>query len=253
MRLASLKWSLAIFLVWGFWLQDIVTAETPAAVSKRQTLAADFHPPRNGKVKVAFFDADSTLRVAPSGKPSANDPNDVAILPMVPESLKRLANDGFLIYIVSNQAGVEAGYITSDSAEKALALTVRLLAAKGGVVHGFDFAESRDENRKPDIGMAKRLITLIQEKYHRQIDWDQSLMVGDSAWKKGKDIEPDGSVGVDFSDSDRLFAENLKKQFGGVTFIHPREFFGWQKKFGIKNFDSYQTLQKILEKHPEYR
>ena len=48
----------------------------------RQRIASSFVPP-SGPVKVAFFDADSTRRVAPSGKVSANGPTDVALLPGV--------------------------------------------------------------------------------------------------------------------------------------------------------------------------
>ncbi len=69
----------------------------------------------------------------------------------------------------------------------------------------------------------------LERKLHqlkRKIDWQQSFMVGDAAWKKARDLQPDGSPGNDHSDSDRLFAENIALKHPGFGFFHPRDFFG---------------------------
>lgn len=221
--------------------------ETIRPPTTRRELSERFTPPATGPVKIAFFDADSTLRVAPSGAPAANSATDVALLPMLEEPMQRTERDGYLLAIVSNQGGVPK-YLTLDQAEAAMQMTVCGLASRGIAIHYYDYAETYDENRKPEIGMAKRLAETVQKKFGRDIDWANTIMVGDSAWKKGVDSEPDGRPGDDPSNSDRMFAENLRKTYGGVTFHHARDYFGW-KKAGANNFHDYTYLKTWLEKN----
>lgn len=240
---------IVIVVLYRGWLRRGRAAGLPAT---RRIISGEFRPPPGSAIRVAMFDADSTLRVAPSGSPSANFATDVALLPMVAEPIKNLASDGFLIAIISNQAGVEAGHITLETAEHGFQTTIRKLREFGVTIHYYDFAERRNEDRKPDIGMGVRLARAVEERFGREIDWKGSLMVGDSAWKTGQDQEPGGAPGDDISNTDRLFAENLRKKFGGVTFLHPRDFFGWVK-LGVKNFKTYAELQGFLKANPEVR
>lgn len=206
--------------------------------------------PRDAKVKIAFFDADSTLRVAPSGKPSANAPADVAILPLLDARLKKLEQEGYLIAIASNQAGIQFGHVTYETADAALRFAMSQLSRLGVRFHYYDFAEREDENRKPDIGMAKRLAGQIKAELGREVDWQSTIMVGDSGWKRKVDVEPDGTPGEDISSADRLFAENMAKAFGGVTFHHPRTFFGWLRH-GVRNFHDFKSVLAFVKEHPE--
>lgn len=200
-----------------------------------------------GKVKVAFFDADSTLRVSLSGSPSANFPTDVAILPFVSDKVAELGQRGYFVAVVSNQGGVASGHVTLETADSALHCAVQLIRAENpkAIIHYFDFAEAKDDFRKPNTGMAKllnrKLKTLKTRKYPRglSIDFKNSFMVGDSAYKKGVDIGPDGP-GTHFSNSDRLFAENLK-----IPFFEPKHFFNW---VGIDVFSRIEQVNAFREK-----
>ncbi len=240
-------------------LASIVVAAAAWAVSRpalqrlptqRRQVSPAFVP-GPGPVKIAFFDADGTLRVAPSGNVSANSASDVAILPMVAAKLALLASDGYLLAIVSNQGGIQQGHVTFAAADAALRRCMTLLAKKGGVFHYYDFAEYSDHNRKPETGMADILAGIIKKRLGREVDWQHSIMVGDSAWKKGVDTEPDGTPGSDFSNTDRLFAENVARVYGHCEFYHPRTFFGWVK-YGVKNFACFNDLVKFLQEHPEF-
>jgi DNA 3'-phosphatase len=206
--------------------------------------------PAGAKVKIAFFDADSTLRVAPSGKPSANGPTDVAILPMIADKLKQVEKDGYLLAVASNQAGVQFGHVTLEDADGALKFCLSQLSRMGVKFHYYDFAEREDENRKPELGMAKRLAAKIKSELGREVDWKNTIMVGDSAWKRKVDVEPDGTPGEDVSNADRLFGENMAKTFGGVTFHHPRTYFGWLR-MGVRNFHTFQQVLDFVKEHPE--
>lgn len=227
-------------------LLAFLLAAPAAAGSWRRTVSASYAapsatPPAQAKIKVAFFDADKTLRVAPSGGLSANGPRDVMLLPFVAEKLGELAREGFLIAIVSNQAGIPREVSQAD-ADAALRHTVRLIRRAGGQVHYYDFAARRNDDRKPGTGMARRLEHRLVENFGARIDLERSIMVGDSAYAAG-DRRPDGKPGDHHSNADRLFAERL-----GVAFREPADFFGW-RAHGVDLFKTAAQVRAFLKKH----
>jgi DNA 3'-phosphatase len=218
---------------------------------------SEFTPPPDGKIKVAFFDADSTLRVSKSGSVSANGPTDVALLPGVAKKLAELAKEGYLITIVSNQQGVQFGHVSLNDADAALQHTIKLIKDAGGTVHGYHFAESDGPRRKPDVGMAHDLEAAAKKQFGANVSFNlgESFMVGDSAFKKPSvdkrtgekkpgDKRPDGKDGVDFSNSDRLFAEKL-----GVPFHEPHTFFDWPPM--AKRFENIDALVKLTSRYKD--
>jgi DNA 3'-phosphatase len=215
----------------------------PQAPVKRRDLTAYSCPAEGDAIKVAFLDADSTLRVSKSGSVSANGADDVNVLPFVAAGVARLQAEGYLTAIVSNQGGIEQGHITYEIAEGALAFTASQLGALGGRIDYFDFAEAKGKDRKPEVGMALRLDELLQEKCGRPLDVEASIMVGDSGYKKGVDgPHPDGRPADDFSNADRGFAENL-----GVPFHEPTDFFGWKQPWEVFNIATEDELVRFLE------
>lgn len=225
-------------------------AQVEAGLGRRKVSDTFKRAPGGSKIKVAFFDADSTLRVSKSGSVSANAADDVLLLPSVGPGIQRLVDEGYLIAIVSNQNGVAQGHITLQTADRALAYTAELVRKAGGDVHYYDFAEGPGEFRKPDVGMAKKLESILKEKFgdDAEIDKAKSFMVGDSAYKKaspGKvgDLRPDGSPGSHFSNSDRLFAENY-----GIKFVEPSDFFGWRAR-GIDVFETSAQVEEFQKRY----
>lgn len=68
--------------------------------------------------------------------------------------------------------------------------------------------------------MAEILSSILKtEKNGIDVDLVHSFMVGDAGYKRGQKA-PSGREYNDFSDSDRVFAENL-----GISFFHARDFF----------------------------
>src|SRR5271165_7028352 len=59
--------------------------------------------------RAIFLDRDGTLIAE---KNYLSRPEDVQIFPATPAGLKRLADAGFQLFIVSNQSGVGRGYFT---------------------------------------------------------------------------------------------------------------------------------------------
>jgi histidinol phosphatase-like enzyme len=144
---------------------------------------------------------------------------------------------------VSNQGGVSSGRTTLEIAEGALATTARRLFELGAKVDYFDFAEAEDEFRKPGIGMATKLEEVLRQKCGKSFDRAASQMIGDSGYKKEVDgPHPDGRPADDFSNADRLFAENV-----GVKFAEPTDAFGW-RRFGVFNVLGETELVPFLAK-----
>ena len=236
--------SVGLFGVFGFSSVGFEEDETPG---RRQFLV---EPPElvDSKVKVAFFDADSTLRVSKSGTVSANHPDDYIILPGVVDYIRHLNSQNYLVVIVSNQGGVSRGLVSLEVADTALwNLTVDLFEL-GAIVHYYDFAENYDDNRKPDTGMAKDLEVALREHFGSEvvIDKENSFMVGDSAYKRARrgkpaDRRPDGRLGFNFSNSDRYFAENY-----GVDFFEPQKVFGWEE-YGVELIANKEDLERLLQ------
>jgi DNA 3'-phosphatase len=214
-----------------------------ATLKKRRRLSSKVKCPEgDAKLKVAFFDADSTIRVSKSGAVTADSATDVNVLPFAARELARLSREGYVIAVVSNQGGVGSGHQTFATAEQALALAISKLAVLGGPVHYFDFAEKYDHYRKPEIGMAELLDTKLETKCGAGFDRATSFMVGDSGYKKNVDgPHPDGRPADDFSNSDRLFAENL-----GVPFHEPTDYFGW-RAFDVFNIALQAELTALLD------
>lgn len=220
-----------------------------ARAELRRTLYKPFdfaaYQSSGAKIPVAFFDADSTLRVTRSGEVAPNTAEDVELLPFVGTKTALAARQGFFVAIVSNQGGI-GRFLTLEQADQAIARTAELTLAAGGMIHYFDYAESNNEDRKPGIGMARRLEAKLREwsgNPNLQIDLQRSYMVGDSAWARGRngnpgDTRPDGQPGTNFSNSDRLFAENL-----GIPFRYVREYFDLQR-LNVDYFENFQQLSQ---------
>ena len=64
-----------------------VCCEVPQVLTERRSLESYTCPADGEDVKVAFFDADSTLRISRSGTPTASNPEDVYVLPFVAPTL----------------------------------------------------------------------------------------------------------------------------------------------------------------------
>lgn len=158
--------------------------------------------------KYLFIDFDNTVRETISD-PTPKNPDDrrppitvdeIKIIPGIPERLKQWREEGWFIVGVSNQSGVEKGYITEEGVEEVAAATMDKL----GIYFPFYYAPCKRKGtskqlrlRKPDIGMAWEAIN-----EYGTMDTDNSFMVGDYI-------------------SDEVFAENL-----GIRYIDVKDFIG---------------------------
>ncbi|MBA3547354.1 MAG: HAD-IIIA family hydrolase [Nannocystis sp.] len=147
--------------------------------------------------KGVLLDVDGTLRKTISGEIFPRSPEDVELLPGRRERLQRFVDEGYQLFLVSNQSGVASGTLSKADAEAAFARTVELL---GLPVTEIAYCPHPAFPvgcfcRKPLPGLG---VALIQR--HR-LAREHLIMVGDM-------------------DSDRDFARSL-----GVRYVDVDEFF----------------------------
>ena len=132
--------------------------------------------------KAVFFDRDDTL-ISDSGY--MQRPEQVNLLPGVPETLIQLKKMGYLLVVVTNQSGIARGFLTEDDLEKVHQEFKRQLAAENAMIDGLYYCpyhpdgEVKDFSiesnlRKPNAGM------FFQAEEDLDIDLTQSWMIGDS-------------------------------------------------------------------------
>lgn len=137
--------------------------------------------PGRSRRAAVFLDRDGTLnRAYPRDgvpKPPAS-PEQVELLPGVPEALARLKRAGLLLVVVTNQPDVVRGILTRDQVERIHALLRRLLPLDAIVCCYHDDADDCP-CRKPRPGM------LLEAADRYGICLSLSFLVGD----RWRDVE----------------------------------------------------------------
>ncbi|KAF2635134.1 PNK3P-domain-containing protein [Massarina eburnea CBS 473.64] len=195
-----------------------------------------------GQRKIAAFDFDSTLIRPASDRKFAKDAADWKWWDSsVPKKLRKLHDDGYLVAIVSNQAGIT---LTPDP-KKIKSDKKRLADFKskvGAVFEQLDLpisiyaATAHDGYRKPRPGMWKELLEDYDLEEEGAVDLKGSLFVGDAAGREAAGKSP-----KDFSCGDRNFATNV-----GIPFHTPEEYFLEEapRPF-VRTFDPSAFLQDL--------
>jgi D-glycero-D-manno-heptose 1,7-bisphosphate phosphatase len=128
-----------------------------------------------------FLDRDGTLIHDAS---YLSDPRQVKFFGKTAQALRLLREDGFRLFVVTNQSGVARGYFPESSVRKVHAKVQSLLKSKGAGIDGFFYCPhypggkvkslGRDcACRKPKTGMVKQAARKFP------LDLKKSYMVGD--------------------------------------------------------------------------
>ena len=158
--------------------------------------------------KVIFCDLDGTLIETISGEIFPKGIWDMKIKFDVLDAIKKLNPE--YILIVSNQGGIESGFVDGDdfrSKSEYITRAVREYCRCECYGMYCSTNDKSDKYRKPNIGMLENLM----ESYVGD-DFDyikqKSLMIGDASRKEGQ-----------FSDSDKQTAENF-----GIDYMDVNDF-----------------------------
>lgn len=171
--------------------------------------------------RILLFDFDGTLIETASGKTFATDLTDMRIkMDVVNKALDLMQENGVKVFaIVSNQGGVEAGFVSGADIEAKIEYVLRCvhdLAVKRGirgVLYEKRLCYSNDEQnqmRKPNTGMIDDILMKCKDTVMRGMNFSQlkgcSLMVGDASGLPGQ-----------FSDSDKVCAYNSGINYMDIT------------------------------------
>lgn len=158
--------------------------------------------------KVIFCDLDGTLIETISGEPFPKGIWDMRIKLDVLDAIKKLNPE--YVLIVSNQGGIENGFVDAQKFSIKLFYIVELINEYCGCecyAMYCDTNNKSDPYRKPNT---KMLETLLEDYVGDDIEYikQKSLMIGDASGKEGQ-----------FSDSDKKTAENF-----GIDYIDVNDF-----------------------------
>ena len=158
--------------------------------------------------KILFADLDGTLIKTKSGETFPKGVWDMRIRFDVLDAIKALHPQ--YILIVSNQGGIESGFVNEDNFRAKsgyVAATIREYCDCECYAMYCVTNDKSDPYRKPNTGM---LETLLETYVGDDIDFikQKSLMIGDASGKEGQ-----------FSDTDKKTAENF-----GIDYLDVEDF-----------------------------
>lgn len=157
--------------------------------------------------KVLFADLDGTLIETISGEPFPKGIWDMRLKLDVLDKIKSL--NPLYVFIVSNQGGIESGYVDQRNFNYKSEYIVRAIREYAGITNvQYNFCPFNDPDnpyRKPNCGMLEQMwrdyILAIDE-----VEKKDCLMIGDASGKEGQ-----------FSDSDKQTAKNFGIDYRDVT------------------------------------
>ena len=123
-------------------------------------------------IKALFLDRDGVIN---DNNKHVNKPEDLIIYDGVKEALKKAQMEGFDLFVVTNQGGIELGHLTHESLEKIhqrMLEELKPYCSIKEVVYCPDFKKPSN-CRKPKSGMLDGLA----KKY--DVDMKNSWMIGD--------------------------------------------------------------------------
>jgi len=126
------------------------------------------------KDRAVFMDRDGTLV---RDVPYCSSPDELELLPGVPEAIKRLNRGGFKAVVVTNQSGVGRGYFDVPMLKRINDKMAADLAKEGARLDGIYYCPHLPEDncdcRKPRTALLRKAAADLN------LDLSRSFMVGD--------------------------------------------------------------------------
>ena len=116
-------------------------------------------------MKIAFLDRDGVINKFPGNGNYVTKVKDFHFLPGSLEAIRDLTEEGFTIFVVSNQAGVGKGIFTKDKLRRITNKMLKGVERAGGKIKRVYYSTARSdagcEFRKPNVGSIKKAMKLI--------------------------------------------------------------------------------------------
>jgi len=140
------------------------------------------------KYKAIFLDRDGTINEDPKDSGYVTQWDDFRFQPNVIESLKKLSDAGYKLFIISNQGGIARGFMTKGDLDNIHRRMLEKFNKQGvrfeDVLYSTDDPDKPSKTRKPAIG----LFQIAAQKL--ALDKKKSFTIGDTErdLKAGKDF-----------------------------------------------------------------
>jgi D-glycero-D-manno-heptose 1,7-bisphosphate phosphatase len=128
--------------------------------------------------KAIFLDRDGVINKNAAEHDYIKSWNDFVLLEGVIETLKIFHQLGYLVVVVTNQAGVSKGLMSETTVKEIHSNLNKLLSKNGTKVDYFYYCPHKEQDkcdcRKPKTGMIRRAVSDLD------IDLKSSILIGDS-------------------------------------------------------------------------
>ncbi|MFA5336183.1 MAG: HAD-IIIA family hydrolase [Candidatus Omnitrophota bacterium] len=131
--------------------------------------------------KVIFLDRDGVINVDPefiNEYMYVTKWEEFKFIPRVKRAIKRLTDNGYSIYVISNQAGIGKGYFTKKALSDITGKMQAEIEKAGGRIAGAYYCPHRKEQkcacRKPKTGLFKKALK------NGKIDFKGTYFIGDN-------------------------------------------------------------------------
>lgn len=173
-------------------------------------------------MRVIFLDRDGVINKYPGDKDYVKSWEEFEFLPKAKDSLKRLSDSGFKIFIVSNQAGVSKGIYSQESLDLITENMLDELGKEEIEIAGVYFCIHRPEDnclcRKPKTGLLDLAIKKLKDE-GVGINLRNSYFIGDTI----RDVETGKSAGLKtilvFSGKEKPQNQDNWQQFPDFTAV----------------------------------
>ncbi|MFA5804240.1 MAG: HAD family hydrolase [Melioribacteraceae bacterium] len=139
-----------------------------------------------------FLDRDGTIN---HDYGYVKDPSQIILLPGVSKGIKKLKDEfGFKAIVISNQAGVSKGLMTSKDVDSVNDRVNELLKNEGTGIDAFFYCPFHPDLDPPEKSNCRKPspFMIVQAAEEHEIDLSKSYMIGD----KASDIESGINAGV---------------------------------------------------------
>lgn len=129
-------------------------------------------------MKAIFLDRDGVINRDPGFGDYIKSWDEFEFLPGSLGAIKKLSDNGYEIFVISNQAGVSRGLYSQESLDEITGNMLREIEDHGGRIRSVAYCIHMPEQgcncRKPKTGMIERLTKGLE------IDFTNSYFIGDS-------------------------------------------------------------------------
>lgn len=127
-------------------------------------------------MKAVFLDRDGVINE--DRDDYVKNIHELKVFPQVPETIRKLNDAGFAVFVISNQQGVAKGIIAEMDLYAIQNEIARQVESAGGKIAGFYYCTHLSSEkcacRKPQPGM------LLRAAREHDVEFGESFMIGDS-------------------------------------------------------------------------